>query len=328
MIGSLMTRLLQKDVKFEWTNKCQQSFDRLKALLTEAPVLVQPELGREFIIYSDAYLNGLGCVLMQEGKVVAYASRQLKPHERNYPMHDHELAAIMFALKIWRHHMFGEKFHIFTDHKSLKYLMSQKDLNLSQHWWLELVKDYDLVIDYHLGKANVVADALSRKSMSSWRAMNTKLSLSDDGSIIVELKARPMFLQQISEAQKDDTKLQAKWVQCESTPDLEFHIETDFSCYSEVDQLLYQNGNGKELPWTLYRDYPIFKEERCHLGTQLHFSTAFHPQTDDQSERVIQIFEKKLHGVDLVCETEEKVKAIRDSLKAASDLQKSYADLK
>ncbi|KAK5775521.1 hypothetical protein PVK06_043419 [Gossypium arboreum] len=103
MIASPMTKLLQKNVKFEWTDKCQQSFEKLKARLTEAPILVQPESGKEFVIYSDASLTGLGCVLMQEGKVVAYASRQLKPHEKNYPTHDLELAAVVFALKIWRH---------------------------------------------------------------------------------------------------------------------------------------------------------------------------------------------------------------------------------
>ena len=117
------------------------------------------------MIFSDASLNGLGCVLIQEGKVVAYASRQLNPHERNYPTHDLELAAIVFALKIWRHYLYGEKCFIYTDHKSLKYLPSQQELNLRQRRWMELIKDYDCVIDYHSGKANVVADALSRKSI-------------------------------------------------------------------------------------------------------------------------------------------------------------------
>lgn len=100
--------MLQKYVKFEWSEKCQQSFKQLKALLTEAPVLVQPESGKEFVVFRDVSLNGLGCVLMQEGKVVAYASRQLKLHEKNYPTHDLELAAIVFALKIWHHYLFGE----------------------------------------------------------------------------------------------------------------------------------------------------------------------------------------------------------------------------
>ena len=124
------------------------------------------------MIFSDASLNGLGCVLMQEGKVVAYASRQLKPHEKNYPTHDLELAKIVFALKIWRHYLYGEKCFIYTDHKSLKYLPSQQELNLRQRRWMELIKDYDCVIDYHSGKANLVADALSRKSIRMLRALN------------------------------------------------------------------------------------------------------------------------------------------------------------
>ncbi|KAG8499053.1 hypothetical protein CXB51_005455 [Gossypium anomalum] len=131
IIATPMTKLLQKDVKFE----------------------------------CDASLLGLGCVLMQEGRVVAYASRQLKPHEKNYPTHDLELAAIVFALKIWQHYLFGERCHVYSDHKSLKYLMTQRDLNLRQRRWLELLKDYELVIDYHPGKANVAADTLSRKSL-------------------------------------------------------------------------------------------------------------------------------------------------------------------
>ena len=132
MTAGSMTRLLQKNVRFEWSEKCQASFEKLKAFLTEAPVLTQPTYGKEYVIFSDASLNGLGCVLMQESKVVAYASRQLKPHEKNYPTHDLEFAAIMFALKIWRHNLYGEKCFIYTDHKSLKYLPSQRDLNLRQ----------------------------------------------------------------------------------------------------------------------------------------------------------------------------------------------------
>ena len=147
-------------------------------------MLTQLTCGKEYVIYSDASLNGLGCVLMQEGKVVAYASRQLKLHERNYPMHDLELAAIVFALKIWRHYLYGVKCFIYTDHKSLKYLPSQRELNLGQRRWMELIKDYDCVIDYHPGKANVVVDALSRKTIQTLRALNSHLSLSDDGTLV------------------------------------------------------------------------------------------------------------------------------------------------
>ena len=135
--------------------------------MTTAPVLIVPERGLNYTVYYDASGDGLCCVLMQEGKVVAYGSRQLKTHEKNYPTHDLELAAVIFALKIWRHNLYGEKFEIISDHKSLKYLLSQKDLNLCQRRWMKFMEDYDFELYYHPGKANVVANALSRKSMSS-----------------------------------------------------------------------------------------------------------------------------------------------------------------
>ena len=163
VIASPLTKLLRKGIKFEWTDKCHNSFEQLKGMLVEAPVLTQPTSRKEYTLYSDASGIGLGCVLMQYGKVVAYASRQLKPHEQNYPTHDLELATVVFALKIWRHFLYGEMCRIYIDHKSLKYLLTQKDLNLRQLRWLELFKDYDCIIDYHLGKLNVVVDALSRK---------------------------------------------------------------------------------------------------------------------------------------------------------------------
>ncbi|KAG8474895.1 hypothetical protein CXB51_031561 [Gossypium anomalum] len=376
--------------------------------------------------------------LMQEGKVVAYASRQLKSHERNYPTHDLELAAIVFALKIWRHYLYGEKCRVYTDHKSLKYLMSQKYLNLRQRRWLELLKDYELVIDYHLGKANVVADALSRKLLFALRAMNTRLKILNDGLILVELRARPMFLQEISEAQKNDQDLQAKRKQCEDDMGSDFRIGS-MKIYNDLKKMYWWNGMKRDISefvskclvcqqvkaehqvpsgllqpimvpewkwdritmdfvsglpltpgkknsiWVIVdrltksahfipvrTDYSLNKLAELYireivrlygtplsiisdrdlrftsrfwqklqeaLGTKLNFSTAFHPQTDGQSERVIQILEDMLkccvlefqgswERVDLVKETEEKVKVIRDCLKAASDRQKSYADLK
>ena len=114
------------------------------------------------MVYSDASRQGLGSVLMKNDRVTAYASRQLKKHEKNYPTHDLELAVVVFALKICRHYLYGVPCRIFTDHKSLQYIFTQKELNLRQRRWLELIKDYDCTIEYHPGKANVVADALSR----------------------------------------------------------------------------------------------------------------------------------------------------------------------
>ena len=231
MIAAPMTRLLQKNVKYEWSEKCQGSFEKLKAFLTEAPMLTQPTCDKEYVIYSDASLNGLGCVLMQEGKVVAHASRQLKPHEKNYPTLDLELAAIVFALKIWRHYFYGEKCFIYTDHKSLKYLHSQRELNLRQRRWMELIKDYDCVIDYHPGKANVVADALSRKTVQTLRALNAHLSLSNDGTVVTELIARPNLLNRVLEAQKKDEKISAIMKQIGDGKETEFEIKEDRSLY-------------------------------------------------------------------------------------------------
>ncbi|KAL0536771.1 hypothetical protein IC582_025732 [Cucumis melo] len=162
-IATPLTQLTRKGAPFVWSKACEDSFHNLKQKLVTAPVLTVPDGSGSFMIYSDASKKGLGCVLMQHGKVVAYASRQLKSHEQNYPTHDLELAAVVFALKIWRHYLYGEKIQSFTDHKSLKYFFTPKELNMRQRRWLELVKDYDCEILYHPGKANVVADALSRK---------------------------------------------------------------------------------------------------------------------------------------------------------------------
>jgi len=159
-----MTKLLQKDTRYKWTDDCEEAFQELKKRLTSAPILTLPIDGEDYDLYSDASLNGLGCVLMQNNKVIAYAAQQLKIHEKNYPTHDLELAAVVFALKIWRHYLYGVHCRFFTDHKSLKYIFTQKELNMRQRRWLELIKDYDIDLQYHEGKANVVADALSRKN--------------------------------------------------------------------------------------------------------------------------------------------------------------------
>jgi hypothetical protein len=159
-----MTELLEKDKKFEGTPTCEASFQELKKQLTTAPILVMHDMEKPFSIYCDASSQGLGCVLMQDGHVVAYASRQLRKHEAQYPTHDLELAAVVHALKIWRHYLMGKRCKQYMDHKSLKYIFTQSNLNLRQRRWLELIKDYDLGINYHPRKANVVADALSRRS--------------------------------------------------------------------------------------------------------------------------------------------------------------------
>ncbi|GKA79655.1 putative reverse transcriptase domain-containing protein [Tanacetum coccineum] len=163
----LILKLLKKEefVKFDWSEKAKAAFQLLKQKLCSAPILALPEGSENFVVYCDASHKGLGVVLRQREKVIAYASCQLKIHEKNYTTHDLELEAVVFALKTWRHYLYGTKCVVFTDHKSLQHILFQKELNMRQRQWLELLSDYDCEIRYHPGKANVVADALSRKEM-------------------------------------------------------------------------------------------------------------------------------------------------------------------
>jgi hypothetical protein len=210
-----ITSLLKNDTKFSWSSRYNEAFEQLKVLLTTTSVLAQPDIEKPFDVYCDASGSGLGCVLTQEGRVIVYASRHLRRHEEHYPTHDLELAAVVHALKIWRHYLLGNIYHIYTDHKSLKYIFTQSELNMRQRRWLELIKDYELEIHYHPGKANVVADALSRKASCHCLTMKTyditlcqemeKLNL---GMIqhrtLNHLKLESVLLQRIIDAQRSD----------------------------------------------------------------------------------------------------------------------------
>ncbi|XP_073304174.1 uncharacterized protein [Primulina huaijiensis] len=260
-----LTKLTQKNSKFVWDEGCEKSFQTLKEKLASTPVLILPTEDKEFTIYSDASKEGLGCVLMQEGRVIAYASRQLKQHEQNYPTHDLELAAVVFALKIWRHYLYGAKCEIFTDHQSLKYLFTQKELNMRQRRWIELLKDYDLTISYHPGKANKVADALSRKNES-------KITLAS-------LSARPCLQETVKLNQDRDPELTKLKGQVGSGKFQDLQIDDGGVlwmkgrlCVPDSDNLRqeilskqstndledycnpwkYLNGNGNISPWTLW----------------------------------------------------------------------------
>ncbi|GJY51222.1 putative nucleotidyltransferase, ribonuclease H [Tanacetum coccineum] len=162
-IAKSLTILTQKSKTLDWGEEQKRAFQNIKDKLCNAPVLALLNGSEDFVVYCDAFGSGLGCVLMQRGKVIAYASRQLKIHENNYTTHDFELGAIVFALKIWRHYLFGTKSVIYTDQKSLQHIFSQKERYKRQRRWIELFSDYDCKIRYHPSKANVVAGALSRK---------------------------------------------------------------------------------------------------------------------------------------------------------------------
>jgi hypothetical protein len=176
------------------------------------------DMEKSFSIYCDASGKGLGCVLMQNDRVVAYASRQLRKHEVNYPTHDLELADVVHALKIWRHYLMGKSCEMYTDHKSLKYIFTESNLNLRQRIWLELIKDYDLEINYHPGKANMVTDTLSRRSHVSQLVVDSmpfelceefdKLNLTIVANIeAMEMEVGSSLLQEIQKDQVEDEKI-------------------------------------------------------------------------------------------------------------------------
>nr|GEX21975.1 putative reverse transcriptase domain-containing protein [Tanacetum cinerariifolium] len=157
------TRYCQYEFQFDWGEKEKDAFQLLKQKLCSAPILDLPGGSENFMVYYDASHKGLGSFLMQKEKVLAYASCQLKGHEKNYTTHDLKLGAVVFSLKMWRHYLYGTKCVVFTDHKSLQNILNQKELNMRQRRWLELLSDYDCEIRYHPRKANVVADALSQR---------------------------------------------------------------------------------------------------------------------------------------------------------------------
>jgi hypothetical protein len=179
-------------------------------------VLAQPDIEKLFDVYCDASDTGIGGVLMQDGRAFAYASRQLQHHEEHYPTHDLELLTVIHALKVWRHYLLGNLVHIYTNHKSLKYLFTQPDLNMRQRRWLKLIKDYDLEVHYHLGKANMVADALSRKHRCNHLTVQSHSSYCDpeEPSLQVVPHGRlsnialiPTIKQDIITAQRTDIRM-------------------------------------------------------------------------------------------------------------------------
>ena len=145
-LAAPMTRSTWKEVKFDWDAQCDEAFQELKMRLTSAPILIVQDRGQGYTVYWDASRAGLGCVLMQSERVVAYGSRQLNNHEQNYPTHDMELAAVVFALKIWRHYVYGELFKVYSYDKTLKYIFTQWDLNMRQRKWMEFLEDYDFTL--------------------------------------------------------------------------------------------------------------------------------------------------------------------------------------
>ncbi|GJU07738.1 putative reverse transcriptase domain-containing protein, partial [Tanacetum coccineum] len=284
-IAKPMTKLTQKKVKFVWGDKQEAAFQLLKQKLCSAPILALPEGSEDFIAYCDASKKGLGAVLMQREKVIAYASRQLKIHEKNYTTHDLELGAVVFALKIWRHYLYGTKCTVFTDHKSLQHILNQKELNMRQRRWLELLSDYDCEIRYHPGKANVVADALSRKERDQplrVRALVMTIGLDLPKQILnAQTEARkPENIKNedvggmLVENAKNPEAIRTEKLEPRADGTLCLNGRSWLPCYGDLRTVIMHESHKSK--------YSI------HPGTNLDMSTAYHPQTNGQSQRTIQ----------------------------------------
>ncbi|GJY65797.1 putative reverse transcriptase domain-containing protein [Tanacetum coccineum] len=328
-IAKPMTELTQKNQKFDWGEEQEEAFQLLKQKLCAAPILALPEGSEDFVVYCDASIKGLGAVLMQRMKVIAYASRQLKIHEKNYTTHDLELGAVVFALKIWRHYLYGTKCVVFTDHKSLQHILDQKDLNMRQRRWIELLSDYDCEIRYHPGKANVVAYALSRKERIEplrVRALVMTIGL-DLSSPILEAQKEAVKVENL---EAEDISGMLKKLEARADGTLCLDNRSWLPCYSDIRSLImheshkskyfiHLGGDGfnrkkltrlymKEIvarhgiPVYIISDrdshftWRVWQSLNKALGTQLDLSTAYHPQNDGQSERTIQTLEDMLRA--------------------------------
>ncbi|GJT24487.1 putative reverse transcriptase domain-containing protein, partial [Tanacetum coccineum] len=332
-------------------------------VLTQKTLLDGPE---DFVVYCDASSIGLGCVLMQRGKVIAYASRQLKILEKNYITHDLELGAVMFALKIWRHYLYGKKSVIYTDHKSLQHIFNQKELNMRQRRWIELFSDYDCEICYHPGKANRGLDEMIEhrsdgalyyldrilvplkgdvRTLIMDEAYKSKYSIHPGAEkMYYDLRDRywwPGMKKDIAVYKWERIAMDfvTKLPRTSSGHDIIWVIVDRLTKYAhflpirkdyKMDRLsiLYLNEivsrHGVPISLIFDRDSHFtsrfWQTTQEALGTKLDTSTAYHPQTDGQSERTIQTLEDKLRARVL------DFKEIKDRLKAARDRQKSYAD--
>ncbi|GKA01999.1 putative reverse transcriptase domain-containing protein [Tanacetum coccineum] len=321
--------------EYEWGKEQEAAFQTLKNNLCNAPVLSLPDGVEDFVVYCDASNQGLGCVLMQRDKVIAYASRQslrqLKIHEKNYTTHDLELGAVVFALKIWMYYLYDTKSVIYTDHKSLQHIFDQKELNMRQRRWIELFSDYEYEIRYHPGKANVMADALSKKERLKPRLVKAEHQR-PSGLLqqpkIPEWKWDKITMYFITKLPRSKSGHDMIWVIVDRlTKSAHFlAIREDYSTEKlariYIDEIVARHGVlDVHLPLAEFSYNNSYHSSIiCALFEALYGRKCRSPIL------WVEIGESSLIGPELVQEMTDKVVLIKEKLKAAIDRQKSYAD--
>nr|GEZ33483.1 putative reverse transcriptase domain-containing protein [Tanacetum cinerariifolium] len=291
---------MEKNVKFDWSEKAEVAFQLLKEKLCSAPIFALPERSENFVVYYDTSRKGLGAVLMQREKVIiAYPSCQLKIHEKNYTTHELELGAVVFALKMWRRYLYGTKCVVFTDHKSLQHILDQKELNMRQRRWLKQLSDYDCEIRYHPGKANVVADALNRKEQNKplqVRALVMKIGLN------LPVQILDAQVEAIKDGNYGTKDLYGMIKKLEQRTDgiLCLNERSWIPCFGTLRELImhesykskYTIHHGSDKMYQDLKKLYLWSNMKAEIATYVRSSL----ETDGQSERTIQTLEDMLRS--------------------------------
>nr|GEV45297.1 putative reverse transcriptase domain-containing protein [Tanacetum cinerariifolium] len=322
-----MTKLTQKKVKFDWGDKQEAAFQIIKQKLYSTPILALPEGSEDFVVTAMFQSKVFSVVLMQREKVIAYESRQLKVHEKNYTTHDLKLGAVVFVLTIWKHNLYGTKCIVFTDHKSLQHILDQKELNMRQYRWLELSSDYHYEIRYHPGKENAQTEAMKPENLKSEDVGGMLIENSKDPEKPRKEKLEPradgtLCLNNKSVSETMGTRLNMS---------MAYHPETDGQSERTIQTLEdmlracvidFVNGWERHLPLVEFS-----YNNSYHASIKAALFEALYGRKCRSPVCWAEVGDAQLTGPELIHEITEKIVQIKQRIQAAQDREKSYADV-